>query len=225
MNQPDISHIAALIGDSTRSKMLTALMNGQALTATELSIEAGVSASTTSSHLAKLVDQKLLHVRKQGRHKYFQLASREVAHLIEQLLNLSATRHLTVQTGPNDPALRQARVCYDHLAGTQGVILFDSLMEQGMIITENQRLELSAEGAQFFSTLGADIDSMKKAKRPICRHCLDWSERRDHLAGALGQWILDELLHKEWVRRDLTSRALHFSESGLRHFYHCFHLS
>lgn len=211
LQQPDISLVAALLGDPARARMLTALMNGQALTATELALEADIAASTTSSHLAKLEQQQLLRLRKQGRHRYFQLANHQVAEVIEQLLNLSQGL-ASKQRGTSDPALRQARVCYDHLAGELAVQLLDQFKRQALINEEGLQLQLTDKGAAFFSKLGADINQLKQQRsRPLCRNCLDWSERRDHLAGAMGKWLLNELLRREWLTRDLTGRALHFN--------------
>ena len=135
--EPNISFIASLIGDPARSKMLTALMGGKALTATELALEAEITAQTASNHLAKLLSGELLTVRKQGRHKYFQLKDHEIAGLIEQLSNLSAgLQHPKVNTGPSDPRLKRSRICYDHLAGELAVALLDSLLAQGLYVPE-----------------------------------------------------------------------------------------
>lgn len=182
--EPNISFISSLIGDSARARMLTALMGGKALTATELALEAEVTAQTASSHLAKLVDGQLLTVRKQGRHKYFQLHRQDVAQLIEQLLNVtSSTKHPKTVTGPTDQRLRQARVCYDHLAGEFGVALYDALTLNGHIIDKGSETILTDHGLLFFSKLGVNFEELARSKRPICKPCLDWSERRNHLAG------------------------------------------
>ncbi len=177
--EPNIAYIATLIGDTARSKMITALMSGKALTATELAIEAEIMPQTASSHLAKLVDGELLVVRKQGRHKYFQLKNVQIAELIEQMLNISATiSNAIVSTGPRDERLRKSRVCYDHLAGELGVKLFDTLIAKGWIIENTTDLTLSDTGWKLFIDLGVDFDSLKKSNRPLCKSCLDWSERR-----------------------------------------------
>lgn len=204
--QPDIAYVASLIGDQARSRMLTALMAGKALTATELALAGDITAQTASSHLSKLVAGRLLVVRKQGRHRYFQLANPEVAELIERMLNISAAV-VDVPTGPTDSQLRQARVCYDHLAGELGVQLFDALLHQGLIQTQTDSATLTPAGTTFFTRLGVDLDRLHNRKRPLCKACLDWSERRSHLAGSLGQWILEDALSQKWFRRRTDSRV------------------
>ena len=217
--EPDISFISSLIGDSARARMLTALMGGKALTATELALEAEVTAQTASSHLAKLVDGQLLIVRKQGRHKYFQLHRQDVAELIEQLLNVTSSRSPPKAiTGPTDQRLRKARICYDHLAGEFSVALYDALVSNGHIVDKGCETILSNQGRAFFCALGVNFEDLSKSKRPVCKSCLDWSERRNHLAGSLGHWILEDLLAKKWAYRDLESRAISFTSKGLISF-------
>jgi DNA-binding transcriptional ArsR family regulator len=217
--EPNISFIAGLIGDSTRSSMLTALMSGKALTATELATEAEVTAQTASSHLAKLVDGDLLVVRKQGRHRYFQLRGVEVAELLEKLLNItSSIEHSKTVTGPRDPDLKTARVCYDHLAGKYSVAVYDALAQSGYINDRSDETVLTESGKRFFEDLGVDFDSYQKTKRPLCKSCLDWSERRNHLAGILGQWVLDDIFKKRWAVKNLDSRTIQFSQKGLKLF-------
>ncbi|MCE9684880.1 helix-turn-helix domain-containing protein [Shewanella sp. AS16] len=221
--EPNIAFIAALIGDTARSRILVALLGGQALTATELAVEADVTAQTASSHLSKLVEGELLRVRKQGRHKYFQLQSPQVAELLESLLNISAgSLNPKSVHGPADPGLRRARVCYDHLAGELGVALYDALGAQQLLTREQDETRLTAEGRAFFAALGLDLEELKgrqdRRRRPLCKSCLDWSERRSHLAGALGNWILEDILAKGWAERALDSRAMLFTASGLQAF-------
>jgi predicted transcriptional regulator len=199
--------------------MLTALMGGKALTATELAMVADITSQTASSHLAKLVDGQLLVVRKQGRHKYFQLKGYDIAELLESLLNMTSTiKRAEVATGPDNFRLRKARVCYDHLAGELAVELYDSLNKRAYIIDNGDNTVLTNLGKTFFAEVGVDFNIMKKSKRPVCKSCLDWSERRNHLAGVLGQWILSEVLSKGWASKDLDSRAIHFTENGLKLF-------
>lgn len=217
--EPDISFIAGLIGDSTRSRMLTALMGGKALTATELAVEADITSQTASSHLAKLLDGNLLVVRKQGRHKYFQLKGLEVAELLEKLLNItSAIEHSKTVTGPKDQDLKTARVCYDHLAGKYSVALYDALAKNECIIDRSDETILTEKGMQFFRTSGVDFDNYLKTKRPLCKSCLDWSERRNHLAGILGKWVLTDIFDQGWASKNLDSRTIRFSDSGLKQF-------
>lgn len=217
--EPNITSIASLIGDAARASMLMALMSGKALTATELALEADITPQTASSHLARLVKGKLLIVRKQGRHKYFQLHGLEVAQLLEQLMNISAAVLPTkIVTGPKDRELRKARVCYDHLAGSVAVSLYDSLVKSEYITDGLDNSELTEAGRMFFENLGVRLDELKTNKRPICKACLDWSERRTHLAGQLGHWIIEDVFTNRWATRDLDSRIVRFSVSGWRAF-------
>jgi DNA-binding transcriptional ArsR family regulator len=217
--EPNIAYVANLVGDQARSKMLIALMGGKALTATELSIEADITPQTASSHLQKLVDGELLTVRKQGRHKYFQLKNQKVAELLEQLLNISAAMASNkVATGPTNKRLKRSRVCYDHLAGELGVILFDTLVSEGILSDTSNNTTLTDEGRSLFESFGVDFSRFKQSRRPECKACLDWSERRNHLAGSLGEWILTDAINQKWASRDLDSRAIHFSKNGLNAF-------
>ncbi|MFT5759061.1 MAG: putative transcriptional regulator [Alteromonadaceae bacterium] len=199
--------------------MLTALMGGKALTATELALEADISAPTASSHLNKLVAGELLVVRKQGRHKYFQLQGFEIAELLESLLNISSkAQQKQVATGPSDPRLRQSRVCYDHLAGELGVTLYETLTQKSYIINNQSETIFTESGREFFTSLGVDFDQFKGNKRPLCKSCLDWSERKNHLAGIIGQWILNDIYHHGFAHKDPDSRALEFTGKGLKMF-------
>lgn len=212
---PDIAHIAALIGDPARANMLTALMSGRALTVSELAEEAGVTTQTASSHLSKMEDAGLLRPRKQGRHKYFALANDDVAHVLEALMGLAAgVGHLRKRIGPKDASLRKARVCYNHLAGDMGTRLFDSLLMQGFVFISAEGITLTDQGAAFVTEFGIDLDALLKKKVPLCRECLDWSERRPHLAGSLGRAFLDHFEALNWAKRDQKSRAVLFSVTG-----------
>lgn len=215
--------IAALIGDPARANMLTALMSGRALTATELAAEAGVTAQTASSHLARLHEGGLLQPRKQGRHKYFSLASAEVADVLEALMGLAAKAgHVRSRTGPADKALRQARICYNHLAGDLGVQMFDSLLAQGCLVSDDSQLRLTQAGRDVVAVCGIDIDSLTGSRSALCRECLDWSERRSHLAGSLGRAFLSSFVALGWARVDRGTRVVTFSASGLREFQSLF---
>src|SRR5436190_10873672 len=189
---PDISMVAALVGDPARANMLTALMSGRALTASELAQEAGVTPQTASSHLGKLEAGGLVEPEKQGRHRYYRLTGPEVAGVLEGLAGLAARAgHMRVRTGPKDPALRRARICYDHLAGDLGVQMFDSMKAQKLVRQKKQDIELTAEGERFLAkTLQISAEALAHPRRPVCKACLDWSERRHHLAGTLGAAIM-----------------------------------
>src|SRR6185437_12799014 len=220
---PDISAVAALLGDPARANMLTALSSGQALTAGELAREAGVTAQTASSHLAKLSAGGLVEGRKQGRHVYYALWGPEVAAVIEALSGLAERAgHTRVRTGPKEPALRRARVCYDHLAGDLGVALLDSLTHRGMIAGAGESLVLTAPGETFMTALGLDLAALSRLRRPLCKGCLDWSVRRSHLAGALGAALLDRFYGLGWAMREPGTRIVSFSPRGLEAFREIF---
>ncbi|HWJ88459.1 MAG TPA: winged helix-turn-helix domain-containing protein [Pelagibacterium sp.] len=222
---PDIARIAALIGDPARANMLVALMSGKALTATELAAEAGITAQTASSHLARLHEGGLLLPRKQGRHKYFALASTEVASVLEALMGLAADSGLLrSRTGPKDKALRQARICYNHLAGDMGVQMFDSLVAQGYLAWDGGRLRLTEPGRDFAAGLGIDVGKLTASRSELCRECLDWSERRSHLAGSLGRAMLARFVEMGWARVDKSTRIVTFTPSSLRQFRSMFDL-
>lgn len=216
-----IAKVAALIGDPVRSNMLTALMDGRALTASELAAIGSVTPQTASAHLAKLVDARMLVMRRQGRSRYYQLAGTDVAQTLEGLMTLAQrTGAVPFRTGPREDALREARVCYDHLAGSKGVHLLRSCREQGFL-TGEEAIALTASGREFFLRLGAPVPALESARRPACRICLDWSERRSHLAGGLGAWLLSMMTECGWVRRT-KGRALVFSPQGGMSFTHHF---
>ena len=220
---PDIAHIAALIGDPARANMLTALMSGKALTVTELAGEAGVTIQTASFHLSRMEEAGLLLPRKQGRHKYFALASDEVAHVIEGLMGLAAgAGHLRKRTGPKDEKLRKARVCYNHLAGEMGTRLYDSLLERGFLGVDDTAVSLTEAGAAFVAEFGIDLEALRRKKVPLCRECLDWSARRPHLAGSLGRALLGRMEALAWARRDPDSRAVLFCDDGEAGFAQAF---
>lgn len=223
---PDIAPIAALVGDPARAAMLTALMDGRALTAGELAREAGVTAQTASGHLAKMEEAGLLVRRKQGRHRYVALAGDEVARMLEAMMGVAAASGRTrTRTGPREPALREARACYDHLAGAQAVALLRALIDQGAIVEEGEDLALTNDGAVRFERFGIDLDTLRRARRPVCRACLDWSERRFHLGGGLGAAVLSELYTRGWAKREPGTRAVRFSNSGMAQFRETFGVS
>lgn len=220
-----IAEVAALIGDAARANILSALMGGQALTAGELARHAGVTAQTTSGHLAKLFEARLLVQEKQGRHRYYRLASPEVADAMQALMAVAASgprRHHPV--GPKDQALRLARTCYDHMAGRLALALADSFTAQGFVQLSDGAGSITDEGFRFFCDIGIDLET-SGSRRPLCRTCLDWSERRPHLAGRLGTALLERTLQRSWVRRMPESRALTITPEGRRIFVETFGLS
>ncbi|GJL86547.1 MAG: transcriptional regulator [Minwuia thermotolerans] len=216
---PDIALLGSVIGDPARANMLIALMSGKALTATELASEAGITVQTASSHLSKLEGAGLLQQRKQGRHRYFALADEDVAEVLEALMGLAASRGLMrTRTGPKDPALRRARVCYNHLAGDLGVQLFDSLQQRRLLTGTETDFALTDAGRDFLEDLGIDVEALERERRPVCKSCLDWSERRTHMAGALGTALLDRFIGLGWAERVPKSRIISFSPKGQKAF-------
>ncbi|MCO6186817.1 helix-turn-helix transcriptional regulator [Rhizobium sp. L1K21] len=218
---PDISQTAALVGDPARANMLVALMDGRALTASELSAAAGITQQTASSHLARLEAGRFVIVRKQGRHKYFALTE-PAGELLEGLFRFSAETQQKRLLGPKDPALRKARICYDHMAGDYGVQMFENLKARRFICEDGDAVDVTPSGENWLEGLGIDIGGLRKLRRPLCRSCLDWSERRSHLAGALGASLLDLLLDKGYARRMPESRVIAFTSTGERRFAELF---
>jgi DNA-binding transcriptional ArsR family regulator len=212
---PSIVKIAALIGDQARAEVLTALMADRALTATELADVAGVTKQTISGHLAKLVEAGLVAVESQGRHRYFRLADQDVAHLLESLMGVAfRTGAVRLRNSPREPAMRKARVCYDHLAGELGVFVYETLASNGALAASADGLTLTAEGQKVFGQLGIDVNALDGRRRVLCRACLDWSERRYHLAGALGASLLAQVISLGWAKRDKDSRVVTFTSAG-----------
>lgn len=212
-----VASVAALIGDVARANILFALMGGRALTAGELAWHSGVTAQTASGHLAKLLDARLIAVEKQGRHRYYRLATPEAAAAIEALMAVAAAgpkRHRP--TGPKDAAMRAARTCYDHLAGQLAVALADMLCERGYLVLSDGAGAVTPEGEDFLHDFGIDLAAEAKGKRPLCRTCLDWSERRQHLAGRLGAALLNRCLALNWIARVPDSRTIRITPAGRR---------
>ena len=201
-------------------------MAGEALTATKLADVANLTKQTTSSHLSKMLDAGLIAVESQGRHRYFRLADRDVAQLLESLMGVAyRTGALRVRSSPREPALRKARVCYDHLAGELGVLAFDSLEQRRYVRRQADELTLTRAGKQFFNDTGIDVESLAAQRRRLSHACLDWSVRRHHLAGAIGAALLNRCYELGWARRAKNSRVVAFSPTGERAFRQRFHLS
>jgi len=217
-NSPNIAKIGALIGDNTRARMLSTLMQGKALTASELARCADVTAQTATSHLAKLETGGLLIRRKQGRHRYFALANEEVAALLESMMGITAKNESPpIRTGPRDAKLHAARVCYNHLAGARAVQLYDNLLARNLLIHQDGTLTLSETGQQFVKGFGIDLQRLQSSQSPLCRECLDWSERRTHLSGSLGRAFMARFEALAWARRE-AGRIVTFSPQGSRAF-------
>ena len=216
--------VAALVGDTARATILAALMGGQALTGSELAFLARISRPTASEHLSKLVEARLIAITKQGRFRYYRIVSPRVAKMLESI-ELVAAIDVPPRYQPRsmkDDALRFARTCYDHLAGQVGVAIADALVTNGHIILAEEGGEVTDAGARFLAGFGADLTSKSRSRRLFCQPCLDWSERRLHVAGLVGAEICRRCLELGWLRRVRDSRALRLTpdgKSGLRdHF-------
>lgn len=210
------AEIATLAGDPARAVMLHALMDGRALTATELASAAGITPQTASGHLARLTTAGLLAVEKQGRHRYHRLASPMVARMMESIMQVASELEpprRPVVTGPRDRALRAARTCYDHLAGRLGVALTDALLAAGHTEIDGDAGTMTDAGVAFLGGLGIDLGQRRTA-RVLCRPCLDWSERRPHLAGRVGAAICNHAFENGWIRRIEGSRAVSVTPAG-----------
>jgi DNA-binding transcriptional ArsR family regulator len=211
------AEIATLAGDPARAGMLHALLDGRALTATELARVAGVTPQTASGHLARLTVGGLLAVEKQGRHRYHRLASPAVARMLESIMQVAADAMPRTKTfvGPRDKALRAARTCYDHLAGHLGVALADAMIAGGHIELETDAGIVTGSGMALLDKLGIDLDATGKRKsRMLCRPCLDWSERRPHLAGAIGAALCTHCFAAGWIKRVEGTRAVTITAKG-----------
>lgn len=212
--EPRFAKIAAMIGDPTRARMLSALMGGGFLAAGELAQAAGVTPQTASTHIAKLVDSELVVARTQGRHRYFRLADADIAHALEAL-SLVAERSAGAgkwEQGAYKP-LKAARTCYSHLAGELGVKLFEGLLARGTLVPQDGHFALTETGREELADLGVELPS-SSATRRFAYPCLDWSERRDHLAGTLAVAMLEQGIEKGWLLRTKDSRALTLTRSG-----------
>jgi DNA-binding transcriptional ArsR family regulator len=224
------AQVASLAGDPARAGMLHALMDGRALTASELAHVAGITAQTASGHLARMADVGLLSVEKQGRHRYHRLASPAIAQMIESIMQVASglePLRPSLSVGPRDVALRTARTCYDHLAGRLGVALADALVAGGYAELANDAGVVTESGLGFLGRIGIDVDALtarrgKRTARVLCRPCLDWSERRAHLAGAVGAALCTHSLEHGWVRRIHGTRAVAVTPKGQRIFHDAF---
>jgi DNA-binding transcriptional ArsR family regulator len=216
---PDISITAALIGDPARANMVMALMSGHSLTMGELAAEAGVTLSTASVHLTKLESSGIVVSRKEGRSRHFWIADPDVAHCVEALVTVAArVGHLRTRPGPKEEAMRHARSCYDHLAGRIAVELFERWIAARVLQWRGEVVCLTGKGRQFLIGRGIEIDALERRKRPLCRTCVDWSERQHHLGGGIGATVLARALEKNWAVRGARTRAVTFSVLGEKKF-------
>ena len=215
-----LSEVAALMGDPARAAMLQLLMDGRAHTASDLAHTAGVTAQTASGHLSRMVEANLLVARAQGRNRFYRLASGDVAHAMESLMALAGQRAEPASQSAawrRDPDLRFCRTCYDHLAGQIGIAVTDSLTQHGHLEPKGQRdWNLTPSGELFCERLGVDIAGARKTGRHFARQCLDWSERRPHISGALGAAIADTFFKRGWAERLRRGRTVRLTDSGRR---------
>ncbi len=212
---PSIAEIGALVGNPARANVLVALMDGRALTATELAFAARVSPQTTSGYLAQLTDANLLARRKQGRHCYYRLASPLIGGMVEAIMAVAADSPSPARPRwKGDEALRAARTCYDHLAGRLGVALVDALVKHRRIVLEEDGGEVTPRGVRFLAEFGIDAAAIDRRRRAYCRPCLDWSERRPHLAGAVGAALAARCFELGWIERGRDSRAVSVTAAG-----------
>lgn len=223
MNTNHIAQIASLMGEPARAAMLLQLMDGRMLTATELARAGNVSAQTASRHLAQMVAAGLMCVEQRGRHRYHRLASGEVAGILEALMRIAGDPpvHRTVVVGPRDDAMRMARMCYDHIAGRLGLAIAESLLVTQAIEFNGDGGQVTGRAPKVLQQWGFTLEPEPHASRqvrPYCRPCLDWSERKAHLAGRLGAMICSHCLESGWLTRAAGSRTLVISPEGARTF-------
>jgi DNA-binding transcriptional ArsR family regulator len=212
-----LADVATLLGEPARTRILTALLGGCAFTGKELAYFAGVTAPTASSHLSRLVAGELLVMEKQGRCHYYRLRSAEVARAIEGLMTVAAAAPAGWPPGRRvEPLLRDARMCYDHLAGRLGVSLCDAMLRRDYVVLADGGGELTDAGARFLTGLGVDLAQARGAKRRYCRTCIDWTERRPHISGAVGAALAEAFLAREWITRIPDSRAVIVTAGGRR---------
>ena len=212
---PSFASIGALLGVPARANILASLIDGRALTATELAISAGVSPQTTSSHLAKLVDAGLILAEKHGRHRFYKLADANIADILEPLGELVKHRPVPERRKSRTPEdLRPARICYDHLAGAVGVQVTDGLMKKGYLDPLGRDFRVTDGGSAFFAELGIDLAALARTRRVFARQCLDWSERRPHLGGVLGAAVCERFMNEGWIKRTRVPRQVKVLDIG-----------
>jgi DNA-binding transcriptional ArsR family regulator len=213
-SETDLAWIASVVGEPARARMLLALMDKRARTAKELAFLARIAAPTASAHLAKLLDGKLVTVEPQGRHRYYRLTSPLVGHMIEAMASVAGEATPPARRPRADETLATARTCYDHLAGRLAVAIADVLQDRGDIVFADGAGEVTARGQGFFADLGVDLEGLGSSRRIFCKPCLDWTERRHHLAGAVGAALCEHCLARGWLRRTRDSRALTITPDG-----------
>ena len=211
----DLAAVAALIGDRTRACFLVELLGGKPLRASALATSAGVSRATASFHLAKLLAAGIVEVEVHGRHRVYRLTDPQVAAAIEALLRIAPRQAVrSLRSASAGEALSYARFCYDHLAGRLAIEILDAMSSDGLITLREDQFELSERGAAWFGELGVEVAAQREKRRSFARSCLDWSERRPHMAGALGAALAERLLELGWIMRAPTGRAVRLTPEG-----------
>jgi len=222
----EVAEVAALVGDPARANILCALLDGRALTASELAFSAGITPQTASGHLSKLSNAKLLTQVKQGRHRYFRLAGPRVGRMLEGIMDVAAMSPPRYRPYSKlEQKWRRARTCYDHLAGQLGVGLADSLCAHKHLVLGDEGGDLTPSGDKFLSKLGVDLAKARVGRRVLCRPCLDWTERRPHLGGAIGAALAERCFEMGWVEHMRDSRGLNITPKGERGLLENFGLS
>lgn len=212
--------IAALICEPARAKMLWNLLDGRAYTASELSVVADISPTSASNHLGKLLEAEMVKVEIQGRHRYYSISNPEVAYTIEGLANLAKDDSaIGVKKEPERNGVKYCRTCYDHLAGFVGVSIVEALESKGYLIKSETMYLVSEKGWKWFLLFDISKDHFKNKRRPVTRQCLDWSERRPHLAGQLGAAFLNKMFERKWFKRVQFSRELILTAKGRQELY------
>lgn len=212
---PNVAEIASLLGETSRATMLTSLMDGRFHTASELAFMAAITPQTASFHLSKLVEGNLVKVEKHGRHRYYQLANGEVAHILELFLTISPPPEVrSLKQSSQVKLLREARTCYDHLAGKLAVNLTETMLSAGYFEKKEREFVVTPKGEQFFTAFGLNLGELKRERRQFSHACLDWSERQHHLAGALGHGLLTHFFELGWIVQVPSIRAVKVTDKG-----------
>jgi len=211
--------ISALVGEPVRATILWTLLDGKAFTASELAIAADTSASNISMHLARLVNAGVLKAESHGRHRYYAFSNNKIAYAVEALATLIPLPSKKAITVDELQPIQQCRTCYDHLAGKTGVLLTDAFLKQKIIKQRNSSFELTPKGQKWFHAMQIDTDELQQQRRSFLRPCLDWSERRYHMAGSLAAALLDKMLSQDWLRKTKNSRAVVVTAKGQENLY------
>ncbi|MEC0255590.1 ArsR/SmtB family transcription factor [Paenibacillus lautus] len=212
---PNVAQVASLVSDASRAAILTVLLDGRYHPASELAYMAKIKPQTASFHLSKMVAANLVTVEEQGRHRYYGIRNQEVAQILETLLSITPPVQIrSLNQATEHEAIRQARTCYDHLAGSLGIQLTNSLLNAGVISEMENQFTVTEKGEEFFKAFQIDLEQVKRKRRSFTHRCLDWSERRHHLAGALGHALLERLLELNWIQRLPRTRAITITPEG-----------